>query len=61
MTPETFFTLVEAELRRRRVPLDAGELLAFAESMWKLWDQERTPAAWAEAFLREQRRPVEVA
>jgi hypothetical protein len=27
--------------------------------MFALAEQERTPAAWAEAFLREQQRPVE--
>jgi hypothetical protein len=60
MTAALCFTLVEAELQRRRAPFDAAELLRWTEGMWKLWDQERTPAAWAEAFLRE-RRPAEAA
>jgi hypothetical protein len=61
MTPSLFFTLVEAELQRRRVPFDAAELLAFVEGMTPLFDQERTPAAWADAFLAEQRRPERAA
>jgi hypothetical protein len=46
--------LVEAELQRRRAPFDAAELLAFAEAMLPLWEQECGPAAWADAFLYEQ-------
>jgi hypothetical protein len=36
MTRDLFFTVVEAELQRRRVPFDAAELLAFVDGMWKL-------------------------
>jgi hypothetical protein len=58
-TAALFFTLVEAELQRLRVPFDAAELLPYSEAMWPLGDQERRPVAWAEAFLREQRPAVE--
>jgi hypothetical protein len=58
---ELFFRVVEAELQRRRVPFDAAELLAYCEAMAPLWDQERTPAAWATAFLAEQDRAAAAA
>jgi hypothetical protein len=41
------------------VPFESREFLAYTEGRWPLADQERTPAGWAMAFLREQR-PVEV-
>jgi hypothetical protein len=55
MMPELFFTVVRAELQRRREPLDARELYDYAEGMWKLWDQDTAPG-WADAYLAEQER-----
>jgi hypothetical protein len=59
MSTLEFFRLVQNALHALASPFDARELYAYYEGMLALFDQEPTPAAWAEAFLREQR-PVEV-
>jgi hypothetical protein len=57
MSAFEFFTQVKQELRRRHAPFDAADLWTYCEAMAPLFEQERTPADRATAFLAEQRRP----
>jgi hypothetical protein len=55
MTPAAFLPQVEAALRSRCVPFDAGQLRAFVEGARGLIADDLDAAAWAAAFLQAQR------
>jgi hypothetical protein len=58
VTRTDFFQQTRNALRALAVPFESRELLDFTEGRWPLREQERTPAAWARAFLAEQERPA---
>jgi hypothetical protein len=60
MSRTDFFEQTRNALRALAFPFESRLLLDYTEGMWPLADQEKTPAAWAEAFLAE-RRPGEAA
>jgi hypothetical protein len=53
-SPFAFFRQIETTLRALGVPFDARDLLEYTDARFPLRDQERSPAAWAAAFLAEQ-------
>jgi hypothetical protein len=55
MTPAAFVRALEAELRLRGVPFDLRDLLAFAESVWRIAEDDPNPLLWADAFVKEVR------
>lgn len=54
MTLEEFTASLDAELRARGVDCDAGEVGAFAETVWWLAAQDPSPIRWALEFLESR-------
>jgi hypothetical protein len=51
MTPAAFLPDLEACLRSRFAPFDAGELRTFVEAAWPLIADDPDAARWAGEFL----------
>jgi hypothetical protein len=51
MSHPDFLTGLEAELRLRGVAFDRADVLAFADAVWPLAQEDTDPVKWADCFL----------